>query len=257
MALVFILWNSIAVSSATRPVDEAVGVAGELRGLEAEYERLERSFDEACEKATSVHEFDRLQARFAEQRHGLAARFLKLAEDNPKDVAGLDALVWLLANDGSSRPAERAADLLLAHHAASAKTVDVARSSIARIPCPAAEKLLRGLAERAEDPAMQRRVQTCLAALLAKKADYARTLKSEGPDGRQRRNLDPAVVDYVLDANPARWTEEAARILARLVQTAEAGQARNARTTEFAKQLQFEIQHLARIAHRPISGCPV
>src|SRR5262249_7697212 len=50
-----------------------------------------------------------------------AARFLKIAEDHPKDPAAVDALVWVCSRIGSGPDVTKAADILMRDHLQSDK----------------------------------------------------------------------------------------------------------------------------------------
>lgn len=77
----------------------------------------------------------------------LVERFLKLAEENPKDPVAVDALAWVADNVPSGSQLTRALESLSEHHLESEKLGEVC-PRLVRKPSAVAEHLLRSLAEK-------------------------------------------------------------------------------------------------------------
>jgi hypothetical protein len=83
----------------------------------------------------------------AGRSRALVAKFLAIAEDNPKDPVAVDALAWVVTNVPSGSQLSRALDMLSQDHLESDKLGDVC-AALVRKPSAAAEQLLRSLAEK-------------------------------------------------------------------------------------------------------------
>ncbi len=105
--------------------------AGSLRdryeALAKEHEAALSEFRAAYTKAKTDAEKEKLKYP---QAQTYASRFLALAEENPKDSAALDALVWVVTNCQSGKERETSLELLLKHHAKSPRMTRVMHSLI-------------------------------------------------------------------------------------------------------------------------------
>lgn len=117
-----------------------------------------------------------------------AKRFLALAEEQPRDPAAVDALLWVVENVPGRSETTRALELLKSNHIDSPK-LGPACGNVARSRSLAAEKLLEALLEK--NPHADVKAQACyyLALLLDSEATIVDQLEAE-PD------LAPRVLQY-------------------------------------------------------------
>jgi hypothetical protein len=88
--------------------------AEQYKALEAEYKKSMADFMTAYQAAKTNEERQKLFKDKYPNPQKFAARFLKLAEEHPKDPAAVDALVWVFSNSpqGKGTPREKAAELV-------------------------------------------------------------------------------------------------------------------------------------------------
>jgi hypothetical protein len=97
-----------------------------------------------------------------------AARFLKVAEDFPKDPAAVDALIWVCTNFGNGPEYTKALDVLLKDHADSPRLAAVC-ASLGRTPN--GEQRLRDLLAKSPHRDVQGAACFALAQFLKSRAD--------------------------------------------------------------------------------------
>jgi hypothetical protein len=103
---------------AARALDEpkpAGTPAEQYKALEAEYKKSMADFMTAYRAAKTNEERQKLFKDKYPNPDKFAARFLKLAEEHPKDPAAVDALVWVFSNSrnpGKGGPREKAVGLV-------------------------------------------------------------------------------------------------------------------------------------------------
>jgi hypothetical protein len=99
--------------------------AEKYQAILKEYADAQKAFNDANRQAKTNEEKQKVRAALAPKPEQFAARFLKLAEDHPKDPAAVDALIWVVRtanNTANNRPEQvRAADILLRDHMDSPK----------------------------------------------------------------------------------------------------------------------------------------
>jgi hypothetical protein len=107
----------LALLPAARALDEpkpAGTPAGQYKALVAEYKKSMNDFMKDYRAAKTNEERQRLFKDKYPNPDKFAARFLKLAEEHPKDPAAVDALVWVFSNSsqGKGGPRDKAAELV-------------------------------------------------------------------------------------------------------------------------------------------------
>ena len=117
-----------------------------------------------------------------------AKRFLTLAEDNPRDLASVDALLWVVKKVRGRSDTTRALELMIMHHAHSDK-LNSACPSIAGSRSIAAERLLRAVLAKHSNRLTRSQACYHLAVLLDKEANILERLKTE-PE------LTPRILQY-------------------------------------------------------------
>jgi hypothetical protein len=121
--------------------------AQQYQAIIQEYNQAQSDFNRAYTAAKTDAERQKAIQEKYPQADKYADRFLKLAEDNPKDPAAFDALTWVVTRAGYGNEGARAMDLLLKDHVESPKLAQVCQS-LRYNQSPAAEKLLRGVMEK-------------------------------------------------------------------------------------------------------------
>jgi thiol-disulfide isomerase/thioredoxin/ribonuclease D len=185
----------LAFVPASWALDEPPGApsakAGSLRArlevITKEFAQAHREYRAVYVKATTDDERRKaIESRPTVEKY--AARVMELAESAPDDPAAVDALVWVVRFGGQTKEADRAIERLVRDHAQDPKV-----AQIGRIPAdsmsPAAERLLRAIAEKSPDRAVQKRAAFALARLLNNEADFVRRVK-------QGKGLAASVTQY-------------------------------------------------------------
>lgn len=102
--------------------------------LSKRYEALVKEFQTAREeyfKASSAAKTDAEREKLRYPQPGsYAKRFLELAQEDLRDSAALDALVWISTNCRDGKERETSLELLLKHHAKSPQMKNVAQSLV-------------------------------------------------------------------------------------------------------------------------------
>lgn len=144
----------------TKP-KELSAAAKQVSDVETEYKKAESSLSNEFKSAKDDQK-PKILARYKELLGTFSNRFLKVAEEHPKDPAAFDALIWIETHqaDGLNPAGERAAEMLALDHARDPR-INRLSDSLARAHSPAAEKLLRAVL--AENPKKETRASACLA----------------------------------------------------------------------------------------------
>jgi hypothetical protein len=174
-----------------------------------------------------------------------AKRFRTLAEENPKDPAAVDALLWIIEKVRGRTDTTKALELLTANHLDSEK-LGPGCEYVARSRSLAAEKLLRTLFEKS--PHAEVRVQACyyLAQLLDGEALVVDQL-SAAPD------LAPRVLQYygreygqhLASLDPDEIAKRRERVYETMLKSFPDVAAQNTTLGDVAKRALFGIRHLS------------
>jgi hypothetical protein len=124
-----------------------------------QYQALVKEVDDAMQnfmKEYNAAKTDEEKSKLVQEKYPqppkYAARFLKIAEDSPKDPAALDALVWICSRVGSGPEITKALDILIRDHLQSDKLTG-AVAALGRMPD--GEKQLRTILEKNPHHAVQ------------------------------------------------------------------------------------------------------
>ena len=139
------------------------------------YEQALREFRDARQKATTDDERRKAVASRPDAEK-YVARMMELVESAPDDPAVVDALIWVVSFGGQTKEVDRAIERLDRDHAQNPKVGQVS-GRLARHMSPAAERLLRAIAEKSPDRSIQGRASFDLARLLKDEAQLVRQLK--------------------------------------------------------------------------------
>jgi len=126
--------------------------AEQYQALVKEFNDASREFSKLYQEAKTDAEKQKVITEKNPQPQKYAARFLKIAEENPKDPAAADALVWVCSRVFSGPEPARAADILMRDHLQSDK---LAGAVAAMGRTPDGEKHLRTILEKNPHRAVQ------------------------------------------------------------------------------------------------------
>jgi len=147
----------------------AAAPAGNYQALVAEYQSAQQEFSQAYATAKTDAARQQVVDKKYPQPQKFAARFLALAEKDPKDPAAVDALVWVVVNARYGAESDRAFGLLRQAHVQSEKIGSVCQSLVYS-QSKEAEPFLREV--MAKNPSRDVQGQACfsLACLLKRKS---------------------------------------------------------------------------------------
>jgi thiol-disulfide isomerase/thioredoxin len=146
-----------------------------FQGIQREYAEAQRASLAAYRKATTDDERKKAVASRPDAKK-FVARMMELVESAPDDPAALDALLFVVNLGGQSREVDQAIERLARDHAQDPKIMRIGSTPAASTP-PAGERLLRAIAEKSPDRAVQRRASFALARLLNNEAELVRRMK--------------------------------------------------------------------------------
>ncbi|HXG09531.1 MAG TPA: hypothetical protein VNK04_07055 [Gemmataceae bacterium] len=153
-----------------------------------------------------------------------AARFLEVAEKNPKDPVAVEALLWITMNAPAGKEVDRAVAVLTTDHLKAPRLATVI-AALGRSTAPGSEKLLRAVLEKNPDKNVQGQACLALAQNLKYQAEMAQRVKR--PDAEQ-------------------LLQQAEKLFERVVK--EYGNAKDLRGVPLAQSAKpelFEIRHLS------------
>ena len=157
------------------PSAKADSPRARLEVIRSEYAQAQRAPFAAYRKATTDDERKKAVASRPDAKK-YVARMMELAESAPDDPAAVDALLWVVNHGGQTKEADRAIERLARDHAQDPKIMQIG-STPANSISPAGERLLRTIAEKSPDRAVQKRAAFALARLLNNEADFVRRVK--------------------------------------------------------------------------------
>jgi tetratricopeptide (TPR) repeat protein len=123
--------------------DKAAKPAEQYQALVKEYQKAQQDFSKAYSAAKTDEERQKAFTEKYPMPQKYAPRFLKLAQDNLKDPAALDALIWVVTAAGHTPEGGKAIDLLLADYVTSPKLGSVCQALQYGDASAAADRLLR------------------------------------------------------------------------------------------------------------------
>lgn len=164
-----------------KPPDAAQSTPLEkLRDLLKEFQQAQQAFGEVYSKAKTDEERQKVFEEKYPNTEKFAERFLKLAQDHPKDTAAIDALVWVATFAGFGPSGEKALQVLARDHVASVKMAEIC-PQLGYLPGAEGPKLLRKLI--AESPHAEVKGQATMALaqslLRGNSGDEAKTKEAE------------------------------------------------------------------------------
>ncbi len=154
--------------------------AEEYRALTQEFDKARGEVFKALREAKKEEDREKVMNKYRALAPSFAGRFLKLAQDHPKDAAAVDALVWIVSNAEAAPEAGKAVAALVQDHLQSEKIGSlVQRLEYSRFP--PAEKLLRAVLEKSTNQEMQGRASFILALNLKNKSEEIKQIRQADP----------------------------------------------------------------------------
>jgi hypothetical protein len=176
----------LAFAPATWALDESPGAPkaeadsprARFESLQKEYNQAQQEFSAAYSKATTDEERQKaFESKYpAPQKY--VPRMIELAESAPADPVAVDALVWVVQFGGQDKEANRAVERLARDHAQDPKVGRIS-GRLAYSVSPAAETLLRAIADKNPDRAARGQASFALAQYLNRQADLVRQMKQD------------------------------------------------------------------------------
>ena len=168
--------------------DRAAKLADRKKKFEAEFKEL----DAQAKKAESP---EARKAALDEMRELVAitvGKVLTLAEDDPKDDAGFDALAFIITMSGqyklTGEDTNKALALVIEHHSANAKVKDILPAALA---LENGEKLLAAVLAKATDKEVR------AVALLTRGTNLAKQADEEDDDEKRQAELSKAATELL------------------------------------------------------------
>lgn len=147
-----------------KPGDKPATPQEQYKALLKEHQDAMQAFNQEYSKAKTDEERTKVIQEKYPKPDKIAAKFLALAEKNPKDPVAFDALSWILTNDrntgGKDGPADKAVALLLRDHLHDDKLAGLCRNVYSKYTKSSLD-LLRGIMEKAPGGDVQ--AEACLA----------------------------------------------------------------------------------------------
>jgi hypothetical protein len=204
-----------AARSDDKPKDKPSTAQEQYKALLKEHQDAMRAFDQEYMKAKTDEERAKVIQEKYPKPDKLAAKFLELAEKNPKDTVAFEALSWILTNDrnagGKDGPADKAVALLLRDHLQSDKLAGLCQNLYYRHG-KASLDLLRGIVDNSPGGDVEAEACLALAQRLGTMAQAIRLLKEQPEQAKgYERILGKEQVEEMRKADVAKAEAESAR----------------------------------------------
>ena len=192
LALLVGLAVSVAAQAREQPKDKSPP-AEQYKALAKEYDDAQQAFFKAYQEAKTEEERDKLYKEKYPDAAKFAARFMELAEKNPKDPAAIDALVWVVTHVSASKdsPRTRALELLGRDYADSDKLGPVCQNLTYSVD-KESEQLLRAILEKNSSREVQGQACMALGQFLKNEIDSVRGLKGNEETRKRFEQAYPA-----------------------------------------------------------------
>jgi hypothetical protein len=149
-----------------------------FEAIQKEYQQAQQEFSAAYSKATTDEERQKAFESKYPNPQKYVPRMMELAESAPNDPAAVDALVWVVQFGGQAKEADRAIEHLARDHAQDPKVGQISGRLVYSMS-PAAESLLRAIAEKNPDRAAQGQASFALAQWMNNEAELVRRMKQD------------------------------------------------------------------------------
>jgi hypothetical protein len=190
--------------------------AEQYKAILADYERAVADFRKALSSAKTPQEQQKVfeEKQPEKKREAFAARFLKLAETNPKDPVAVDALLWVATNAPSidsapESPHAKALTMLARDHVRSDKLRPLVEGMSFSLD-EGSQKFLRSVAEKNPSREIQGKASLALAEQAENRFQIAQEFK-DNPDRAKVYEpiLGKKTVDELVKADLGKLNQEA------------------------------------------------
>jgi hypothetical protein len=228
------------------PPEKSISAAEQFRDLQQQVQKARSEILEKYRKAEKAEEKQELLQEYNGLGRKFAGRYLEFARKHAGDPAALQALTALVAEADGAPEAATAADLIVKDHA-SDRHVAALVQRLATSPSAAAETIIRGVMEKAEDKDGRAAATFALAQNLKERAGTVRQLQGATPDAVKRltSRVGEDGVRQLRAADPAKLEADAEKLFDTVMK--EYADVKQPRGTlgERAKAELFELRHLA------------
>jgi thiol-disulfide isomerase/thioredoxin len=229
--------------------------AEQMQALDKEYGELLMETQKALNEATTQAEKQRIIKDLNTKSLKFAQRYLKLANDNPKDPVAFKSLIWVLTHTGlgsggKKDPGTKALNLLERDHIKSDKLGPIVQA-LGRITDDAAVSLLRKAIK--ENPDHDIQGKACFALAQSRKTLKRNIEQIKGNDKLREayeKQIGKEAVEKMLAHNPKNLAKEAQERYQQVVDKFAdvemmVGQpARSIKLSDLAKPNVYELKHL-------------
>jgi hypothetical protein len=203
LVILLLAWPALADDDKPKEKDKPMTPAEQYKALDKEYDDAMQAFQKAYGEAKTDEDKQKLFTDKYPRPDKFAPKFLKLAEEHPKDAAALDALVWIVTHNtfgppgGKDSPRAKAVAILTRDHVGSDKLGSVCQMLVYSND-KESETLLRTLLEKSPHKDVQG--QACLA--------LAQNLKNRGRGlPNQKDNELPKEVEELFERAVAKYAD--------------------------------------------------
>jgi hypothetical protein len=198
-----------------KPRDKPASPQEQYQALLKEHLAAILAFEKEVEKAKTDEERAKVFQEKYPRPEKLAARFLELAEKNPRDPVAFEALSWIVTNDrntgGKDGPADKAVALLLRDHLQGDKLAGLCQNLWFRHG-KAGVDLLRGILDRSPGGDVQAEACLALALRLSFAAQLIRLLTEQPEQAKGfEQSLGKEQIEELRKAGVAKLEAEGAR----------------------------------------------
>lgn len=196
--------------------------AEQVATLIKQHEQAMTAFRKLFEAAQTEEEQEKLDPLYPEP-NGYAKLLVQIAEQNPKDPAAVDALLWVVRNDspqpaGAETPFARAKGILIRDHLKNPTIGPLCLVLRWDFKDPEAVAIIRRVLEGNANKNAQAQAAFALAKLLRERAGWARTLHKAEPKvlARLAKNFGNDNLDALKRGDAAALEKEAENLLERI-----------------------------------------
>ncbi len=169
-----------ALGDQDKPKPDDTSPADALKALQTEVRKAQQEIAAPYKDAKTDEERQSIIKKFRAVPRNYAKRALELAQTNAKDKVGYDAAAWMFQNGITGPEADKAADLVIQHHADKLATLG---RMLTRSTSPAAEKLLRAAVDAGKEAQPRAQALLNLAQYFKNRSDSA---QREGAAGAEK-----------------------------------------------------------------------
>ncbi len=196
--VLFLLQVLATLAAAQEPKDKPQAPQEQYQALVKEYDEAVKAFQDRFKEAKTSAETEKIHQDMVLGESKLAAKFVDLAEKNPKDSAAIDALAWVFRHFTSVTNEGRDAAQMVS------KSDDYVKSDRVGVIClelqndrwPAAERLLRLILEKNPHKDAQGKACYALAISLKTRASGPQAANVEELNREAEQLLERVVKDF-------------------------------------------------------------